>query len=175
MQEVKNKLAMFNALRCSDSAAADLELLAQRCPQHPDMARFMFSPERNTDDILFALLDHATADEIIDNRLEKTDGKNNDDGGSPNTNLDTEGGTPPDGDAGQPLTEGEGGQATDGGAAEPPAVDNDAEQTAYCPLQTLRTKAGNPQKARTCRRTKRLQPPMQKKSSPAKGAGISAD
>lgn len=49
------------------------------------------------------------------------------------------------------------------------------KQTAYCPLQTLRTKAGNPQKARTCRRTKRLQPPTQKKSSPAKGAGISAD
>ena len=137
MQEVKNKLAMFNALRCSDSAAADLELLAQRCPQHPDLARFMFSPERNADDILFALLDHATADEIIDNRLEKADRKNNDDGGTPNTNPETEGGTPPDGDAGQPLAEGEGGQTTDGGATEPPAADNDAEQEGEAlPTQT---------------------------------------
>nr|DAW73103.1 MAG TPA: hypothetical protein [Caudoviricetes sp.] len=89
MQEVKNKLAMFNALRCDDSAAADLKLLAERCPQHPDMARFTFSPKRNADDILFALLDHATEDDILENRMENEQGKIDENGGD--GHIQTEG------------------------------------------------------------------------------------
>lgn len=97
MQEVKNKLAMFNSLRCANLAATDLKLLAKRCPQHPDMARFMFSPERNADDILFSLLDHATEDEILENRTENEQGKIDENGGD-----------------GHNQTEGEGEQTADG-------------------------------------------------------------
>lgn len=97
MQEVKYKLAMFNALRCANLAATDLKLLAKRCPQHPDMARFLFSPERNADDILFSLLDHATEDEILENRTENEQGE-----------IDE------NGDDGHNQTEGEGEQTADG-------------------------------------------------------------
>lgn len=97
MQDIKNKLAMFNALRCANLAATDLKLLAKRCPQHPDMARFLFSPERNADDILFSLLDHATKDEILENRTENEQGK-----------IDE------NGDDGHNQTEGEGEQTADG-------------------------------------------------------------
>lgn len=97
MQEVKYKLAMFNALRCANLAATDLKLLAKRCPQHPDMARFLFSPERNADDILFSLLDHATEDEILENRTENEQGKIDENGGD-----------------GHNQTEGEGEQTADG-------------------------------------------------------------
>lgn len=131
MQEVKNKLAMFNALRCDDSVAADLKLLAERCPQHPDMARFTFSPKRNADDILFALLDHATEDEILENRTENEQGKIDENGGDGHTQTEGEGGTPlngddghtqiigegdapPNGDDGHIQTEGEGEQTADG-------------------------------------------------------------
>jgi len=121
MQEVKNKLAMFNALRCDDSVAADLKLLAERCPQHPDMARFTFSPKRNADDILFALLDHATEDEILENRTENEQGKIDENGGDGHTQTEGEGGTPLNGDDGHIQTEGEGGA--------PPNGDDDHTQT----------------------------------------------
>lgn len=112
MQEVKNKLAMFNTLRCADLAATDLKLLAKRCPQHPDMARFMFSPERNADDILFSLLDHATEDEILENRMENEQEKIGENDGTPET--DNEGGTPPNGDDDHIQTEDEGGTPLNG-------------------------------------------------------------
>lgn len=112
MQEVKNKLAMFNALRCDDSAAADLKLLAERCPQHPDMARFTFSPKRNADDILFALLDHATEDEILENRMENDHGEMDENDGTSET--DTEDDTLLNGDDDHTQTEGAGEQTTDG-------------------------------------------------------------
>lgn len=112
MQEVKNKLAMFNALRCDDSAAADLKLLAERCPQHPDMARFTFSPKRNADDILFALLDHATEDDILENRMENGHGEIDENDGTSET--DTEDDTLLNGDDDHTQTEGEGEQTADG-------------------------------------------------------------
>ena len=121
MQEVKNKLAMFNALRCDDSVAADLKLLAERCPQHPDMARFTFSPKRNADDILFALLDHATEDEILENRTENEQGKIDENGGDGHTQTEGEGGTPLNGDDGHTQIIGEGGA--------PPNGDDDHTQT----------------------------------------------
>ena len=121
MQEVKNKLAMFNALRCANLAATDLKLLAKRCPQHPDMARFMFSPERNADDILFSLLDHATEDEILENRTENEQGKIDENGGDGHTQTEGEGGTPLNGDDGHTQIIGEGGA--------PPNGDDDHTQT----------------------------------------------
>lgn len=121
MQEVKNKLAMFNALRCDDSAATDLKLLAERCPQHPDMARFMFSPKRNADDILFALLDHATEDEILEKRTENEQGKIDENGGDGHTQTEGEGGTPLNGDDGHTQIIGEGDA--------PPNGDDDHTQT----------------------------------------------
>lgn len=121
MQEVKNKLAMFNSLRCANLAATDLKLLAKRCPQHPDMARFMFSPERNADDILFSLLDHATEDEILENRTENEQGKIDENGGDGHNQTEGEGGTPLNGDDGHNQTEGEGGA--------PPNGDDDHTQT----------------------------------------------
>ena len=121
MQEVKNKLAMFNALRCANLAATDLKLLAKRCPQHPDMARFMFSPERNADDILFSLLDHATEDEILENRTENEQGKIDENGGDGHTQTEGEGGTPLNGDDGHTQNIGEGGA--------PPNGDDDHTQT----------------------------------------------
>ena len=114
MQEVKNKLAMFNALRCANFAATDLKLLAKRCPQHPDMARFMFSPERNADDILFSLLDHATEDEILENRTENEQGKIDENGGDGHTQTEGEGGTPLNGDDGHTQIIGEGGAPLNG-------------------------------------------------------------
>lgn len=114
MQEVKNKLAMFNSLRCANLAATDLKLLAKRCPQHPDMARFMFSPERNADDILFSLLDHATEDEILENRTENEQGKIDENGGDGHNQTEGEGGTPANGDDGHIQTEGEDEQTADG-------------------------------------------------------------
>ena len=121
MQEVKNKLAMFNALRCDDSVAADLKLLAERCPQHPDMARFTFSPKRNADDILFALLDHATEDEILEKRTENEQGKIDENGGDGHTQTEGEGGTPLNGDDGHTQIIGEGDA--------PPNGDDDHTQT----------------------------------------------
>ena len=121
MQEIKNKLAMFNALRCANLAATDLKLLAKRCPQHPDMARFMFSPERNADDILFSLLDHATEDEILENRTENEQGKIDENGGDGHTQTEGEGGTPLNGDDGHTQIIGEGGA--------PPNGDDDHTQT----------------------------------------------
>lgn len=114
MQEVKNKLAMFNALRCANLAATDLKLLAKRCPQHPDMARFMFSPERNADDILFSLLDHATEDEILENRMENEQGKIDENGGDGHTQTEGEGGTPLNGDDGHTQIIDEGGASPNG-------------------------------------------------------------
>ena len=122
MQEVKNKLAIFNALRCANLAATDLKLLAKRCPQHPDMARFMFSPERNADDILFSLLDHATEDEILENRTENEQGKIDENGGDGHIQTEGEGGTPLNGDDGHTQIIGEGGA--------PPNGDDDHTQTA---------------------------------------------
>ena len=121
MQEVKNKLAMFNSLRCANLAATDLKLLAKRCPQHPDMARFMFSPERNADDILFSLLDHATEDEILENRTENEQGKIDENGGDGHNQTEGEGGAPPNGDDDHTQTESEGGT--------PPNGDYDHTQT----------------------------------------------
>lgn len=82
MQSVKNKLALFNSLRGNSMPEVDLQLLEEKYPQHPDIPRFRFCPERSSDDILFTLLDFATEDEIIAAR----DSAENSENETPNPN-----------------------------------------------------------------------------------------
>ena len=113
MQSTKNKLAQFNALRCEAMAKIDLLLLEERCPQHPDLPRFKFCPQRNSDDILFSLLDYATEEEILTRRTADENILNSD-----VTSVDGEGGQIQGGGAPNPdgaSGDGEGGQTQDGG------------------------------------------------------------
>ena len=113
MQSTKNKLAQFNALRCEAMAKIDLLLLEERCPQHPDLPRFKFCPQRNSDDILFSLLDYATEEEILTRRTADENILNSD-----GTSVDGEGGQIQGGGAPNPdgaSVDGEGGQTQDGG------------------------------------------------------------
>ena len=147
MQSTKNKLAQFNALRCEAMAKIDLLLLEERCPQHPDLPRFKFCPQRNSDDILFSLLDYATEEEILtrrtaDENILNSDGTSVDGeggqiqgGGAPNpdgASVDGEGGQTQDG--GTPNLDdtpanGEGGQIQGSGAPNPDGTPGDGEQT----------------------------------------------
>ena len=147
MQSTKNKLAQFNALRCEAMAKIDLLLLEERCPQHPDLPRFKFCPQRNSDDILFSLLDYATEEEILTRRTADENILNSDgtsvDGeggqiqgsGAPNpdgASVDGEGGQIQDG--GTPNLDdtpanGEGGQIQGSGAPNPDGTPGDGEQT----------------------------------------------
>jgi len=147
MQSTKNKLAQFNALRCEAMAKIDLLLLEERCPQHPDLPRFKFCPQRNSDDILFSLLDYATEEEILTRRTADENILNSDStsvdgeggqiqgGGAPNpdgASVDGEGGQTQDG--GTPNLDdtpanGEGGQIQDSGAPNPDGTPGDGEQT----------------------------------------------
>ena len=113
MQSTKNKLAQFNALRCEAMAKIDLLLLEERCPQHPDLPRFKFCPQRNSDDILFSLLDYATEEEILTRRTADENILNSD-----GTSVDGEGGQIQGSGAPNPdgaSVDGEGGQTQDGG------------------------------------------------------------
>ena len=147
MQSTKNKLAQFNALRCEAMAKIDLLLLEERCPQHPDLPRFKFCPQRNSDDILFSLLDYATEEEILTRRTADENILNSDvtsvdgeggqiqGGGAPNpagASVDGEGGQTQDG--GTPNLDdtpanGEGGQIQGSGAPNPDGTPGDGEQT----------------------------------------------
>mgnify|MGYP003289492255 CR=1 FL=1 len=78
----KEKKRAFNALKSPSMASFDLELLKKLCPEHPELSRFMLKPSRCADDILFFLLDFATAEEIRQNRIHK-------EGAMGNTNVET--------------------------------------------------------------------------------------
>ena len=78
----KEKKRAFNALKSPSMASFDLELLKKLCPEHPELSRFMLKPSRCADDILFFLLDFATAEEIRQNRIHK-------EGTMGNTNVET--------------------------------------------------------------------------------------
>lgn len=67
----KEKKRAFNALKSPAMASCDLDLLKKLCPEHPEIPRFMLKPSRCADDILFFLLDFATAEEIRQNRIHK--------------------------------------------------------------------------------------------------------
>lgn len=68
MYSFKEKKTHFVALRNPDVAQYDLELLAKEVPGFPQLATFSRNPKRYADDILYALLDCATREEIREYR-----------------------------------------------------------------------------------------------------------
>lgn len=70
MYSTKEKLYHFRQLANPLGAEADLTLLHEKNPQSTDFTRFDLAPQKNAEDILFALLDVADHDEIVRNRRE---------------------------------------------------------------------------------------------------------
>lgn len=69
----KEKKYHFNALRNTDSASVDLELLLKLCPEHPDKRRFTLYAKKLGDEILLSLLDFTTKEEIREFRRKKSE------------------------------------------------------------------------------------------------------
>lgn len=70
MYSTREKLIHFNQLVNPQAVEADLALLHEKNPQSTDFVRFDHAPEKNAEDILFALLDVCEHDEIVRNRRE---------------------------------------------------------------------------------------------------------
>lgn len=70
MYSTREKLIHFNQLVNPQAVEADLSLLHEKNPQSTDFVRFDHAPEKNVEDILFALLDVCEHDEIVRNRRE---------------------------------------------------------------------------------------------------------
>ena len=95
----REKLQLFNKLRGTGHAEADLALLEEVNPRHPKLTRFSRDPKRYADEILYALLDECDEGDIVDYRIyfEKlnenidntsADDKQIPDDGSSNTSAD---------------------------------------------------------------------------------------
>ena len=65
----REKLQLFNKLRGSGHAEADLALLEEVNPRHPKLTRFARDPKRYADEILYALLDECDEGDIVDHRI----------------------------------------------------------------------------------------------------------
>ena len=105
MYSTREKLIHFNQLVNPQAVEADLALLHEKNPQSTDFVRFDHAPEKNSEDILFALLDVCEHDEIVRNRREffATENKDTD------SNSGGEGnGTPLEGTGTENPTDGEG-------------------------------------------------------------------
>ena len=134
MYSTREKLIHFNQLVNPQAVEADLALLHEKNPQSTDFVRFDHAPEKNSEDILFALLDVCEHDEIVRNRREffaaeneNTD-KNSGDGGNgtPSEDTGTENptdgggnGTPSEDTGTENLTDGEGTPSEDTGTENP--------------------------------------------------------
>lgn len=70
MYSTREKLIHFNQLVNPQAVEADLALLHEKNPQSTDFVRFDHAPEKNSEDILFALLNVCEHDEIVRNRRE---------------------------------------------------------------------------------------------------------
>lgn len=70
MYSTREKLIHFNQLVNPQAVEADLALLHEKNPQSTDFVRFDHAPEKNSEDILFALLDVCEHNEIVRNRRE---------------------------------------------------------------------------------------------------------
>ncbi|MQN88824.1 hypothetical protein F7D34_14900 [Prevotella copri] len=103
----REKLQLFNKLRGTVHAEADLALLEDANPRHPKLTRFARDPKRYADEILYALLNECDEGDIVDHRIyfeklnENIDDTPADDGqgpegGSSNTSTDDKQ-TPADG------------------------------------------------------------------------------
>lgn len=73
MYNFKEKKLHFNALRNSDAAVYDLELLQKKCPWLPQLRTYARDPKRYADEILYSLLDHITRENIRAFRRKKLD------------------------------------------------------------------------------------------------------
>lgn len=65
----REKLQLFNKLRGTGHAEADLALLKEVNPRHPKLTRFARDPKRYADEILYALLDECDEGDIVDHRI----------------------------------------------------------------------------------------------------------
>lgn len=97
----REKLQLFNKLRGTGHAEADLALLEEVNPRHPKLTRFARDPKRYADEILYALLDECDEEDIVDYRnyfenindnINNTsaEGEQGPEGGSSNTLTDEE-------------------------------------------------------------------------------------
>nr|DAE83652.1 MAG TPA: hypothetical protein [Caudoviricetes sp.] len=66
----REKLQLFNKLRGTVHAEADLALLEDANPLHPKLTRFARDPKRYADEILYALLDECDEGDIVDHRID---------------------------------------------------------------------------------------------------------
>lgn len=134
MYSTREKLIHFNQLVNPQAVEADLALLHEKNPQSTDFVRFNHAPEKNSEDILFALLDVCEHDEIVRNRREffatenkDTDSNSGGEGnGTPLEGTGTE--NPIDGEGNGTLSEDTGTEnPTDGEDNDTPSEDTGAE------------------------------------------------
>ena len=65
----REKLQLFNKLRGTVHAEADLALLEDVNPRYPKLTRFARDPKRYADEVLYALLDECNEGDIVDHRI----------------------------------------------------------------------------------------------------------
>lgn len=65
----REKLQLFNKLRGTVHAEADLALLEDVNHRYPKLTRFARDPKRYADEILYALLDECDEGDIVDHRI----------------------------------------------------------------------------------------------------------
>jgi outer membrane biosynthesis protein TonB len=68
MYSTREKLKIHSELLNEEHAGADLDLLRIANPKHPLLERYSRNPDRYFEDILYALLDVATREQIRENR-----------------------------------------------------------------------------------------------------------
>ena len=127
MYSTREKLIHFNQLVNPLAVEADLALLHEKNPQSTDFVRFDHAPEKNSEDILFALLDVCEHDEIVRNRREffATENKDTDNNSGGKGN-----GTPLEGTGTENPIDGEGnGTPLEGTGAETDNVDNSVDNS----------------------------------------------
>lgn len=125
MYSTREKLIHFNQLVNPQAVEADLALLHGKNPQSTDFVRFDHAPEKNSEDILFALLDVCEHDEIVRNRREffATENKDTD-------NYSGGNGTPLKGTGTENPIDGEGnGTPSEGIGVETDNVDNSVDNS----------------------------------------------
>ena len=127
MYSTREKLIHFNQLVNPQAVEADLALLHEKNPQSTDFVRFDHAPEKNSEDILFALLDVCEHDEIVRNRREffATENKDTDNNSGGKGN-----GTPLEGTGTENPIDGEGNDtSSEGTGAETDNVDNSVDNS----------------------------------------------
>ena len=127
MYSTREKLIHFNQLVNPQAVEADLALLHEKNPQSTDFVRFDHAPEKNSEDILFALLDVCEHDEIVRNRREFFAAKEADNEHTADGKVS---GTPTDDDGNSTPTDGEGNDTpSEDTGAETDNVDNSVDNS----------------------------------------------